>query len=89
MNDITSDTLQKLKDTFKVFIYDIFGLLDENLGGSNGNGVADGLMQLIIELRQGARTNKDWATSDKIRDTLNELDILLKDGKEGTTWSKN
>ena len=89
MNDITSDTLQRMKDTFKAFIYDIFGLLDEAMGGSNGNGVADGLMQLIIELRQGARANKDWATSDKIRDTLNELNILLKDGKEGTTWSKN
>ena len=89
MTDITSDTLQKMKDTFNAFIYDIFGLLDEDMGGSNGNGIADGLMQLIIELRQGARTNKDWATSDKIRDTLNELDILLKDGKEGTTWSKN
>ena len=89
MSDITADTLQKMKDTFKAFIYDIFGLLDEDMGGSDGNGVADGLMQLIIELRQGARENKDWATSDKIRDTLNEMKILLKDGKEGTTWSKN
>jgi cysteinyl-tRNA synthetase len=46
----------------------------------------DGLMQFIIELRQNARTQKDWTTSDKIRDTLNAIEIELKDGKEGTKW---
>jgi cysteinyl-tRNA synthetase len=47
----------------------------------------DGLMQFIIEMRQTARANKDWATSDKIRDTLAAIDIELKDGKEGTKWN--
>ena len=55
----------------------------------NGNGVLDGLMNLIIDIRQEARSKKDWPTSDKIRDTLKELEIQLKDSKEGTTWSKN
>lgn len=88
-NDITTETLEKLKTTFQVFIYDIFGLLDEENGSDDGNGIADGLMQLIIELRQNARENKDWGTSDKIRDSLKELEIQVKDGKDGTTWSKN
>jgi cysteinyl-tRNA synthetase len=44
-------------------------------------------MQLIIELRQQARDNKDWPTSDKIRDTLQELEIVIKDGKEETSWT--
>lgn len=89
-NEITSDTLQRMKDAFQAFITDIFGLLnDATAGNSNGNGVADGLMELIIDLRQNARVTKDWGTSDKIRDSLNELKIQLKDGKEGTTWSKN
>lgn len=87
-NDITNETLERLKTTFNSFIYDIFGLLDEELTSGGGNGIADGLMQLIIELRQNARTNKDWGTSDKIRDSLNELEIKVKDGKDGTTWSK-
>jgi cysteinyl-tRNA synthetase len=39
-------------------------------------------------MRQSARTNKDWATSDKIRDALKGLNIQVKDGKEGATWSK-
>jgi len=78
-----------LQKSFQAFIFNIFGLQSEMEASSNGKGVADGLMQLIIELRQNARATKDWATSDKIRDSLKELKIQLKDGKEGTTWSKD
>ena len=87
-NDLTAETLVRLKTTFQTFIYTIFGLLDEEDGSDSGNGIADGLMQLIIELRQNARENKDWGTSDKIRDSLKELEIQVKDGKDGTSWSK-
>jgi cysteinyl-tRNA synthetase len=45
-------------------------------------------METIIDIRKEARAKKDWATSDIIRDKLAALDIVLKDGKEGTTWSK-
>ena len=88
-NDLTTETLASLKQTFTDFIYTIFGLKDEMDAASSGGGSMDGLMQLVIELRQGARENKDWPTSDKIRDTLAELEIQLKDGKDGTSWSKN
>ena len=40
------------------------------------------LMELIIDIRQQARANKDWSTSDKIRDALKDLEIVLKDSKE-------
>ncbi|MEM9917458.1 MAG: cysteine--tRNA ligase [Bacteroidota bacterium] len=89
-SDLTADTLALVKKTFKEFIFDIFGLKDEFHAASNGdNGALDGLMDLIIDIRQQARTNKDWSTSDKIRDTLKELSIQLKDGSDGTSWSKN
>ena len=87
--DLTADTLTRLKETFEDFIYTIFGLQDEGEGASNGNNTMDGVMQLVIDIRKSARENKDWGTSDKIRDALAELDLQLKDGKEGTTWSKN
>jgi len=87
-NDITSYTLDRLKSTFQVFIYDIFGLSDE-AHGAKDDGAMDGLMNLIIDIRQSSRANKDWDTSDKIRDTLNALKIQLKDGKDGTTWTKD
>jgi cysteinyl-tRNA synthetase len=44
-------------------------------------------MELILDLRQQARANKDWTTADKIRDKLVETNIIVKDGKEGTSWS--
>jgi len=86
-NDLTPDTLGRLQQTFKDFIFNIFGLLDEEVEASGG-GVVDGLMSLILDMRQQARTNKDWGTSDKIRDVLKELKIQVKDGKDGATWSK-
>ena len=83
------ETLDLLKQTFKDYIYDIFGLLDESAGGQGGEGnLVSGLMDLILSIRQDARANKDWGTSDKIRDTLKELEIVVKDGKDGTEWTK-
>jgi len=88
-NDLTEETLVKLKQTFEDFIYTVFGLSDELDAGAGGGNEMDGVMQLVIDIRKSARENKDWGTSDKIRDALAELDLQLKDGKEGTTWSKN
>lgn len=84
INDISVSVLEKLKSAFSTIIFDIFGLKDD---AESSAGPVDGLMNLIIELRQIARTNKDWPTSDKIRDTLSELNIQIKDGKEGSSWS--
>lgn len=82
---VSKATMERLQKVFKDFIEDILGLQEEAAGDDN---VVDGLMQLIIDIRQNARTNKDWTTSDLIRDKLNELELQLKDGKEGTTWGK-
>ncbi len=86
-SDISEETLAQLKSHFQTFIFDVFGLKEDAIGGE-GDELMDGVMQLIIDIRQSARVNKDWATSDKIRDTLQALNLQLKDGKEGTTWSK-
>ena len=48
--------------------------------------ITDGLMQLIIKMRADARAKKDFSTSDLVRDDLAKLNIVLKDGKEGTGW---
>ena len=89
-DNLDGETLSTLKKFFSDFLFDIFGLRDSQTGSSNGVGKSmDGLMELVIDLRQSARENKDWPTSDKIRDTLQQLNIQLKDGKEGTSWSLN
>jgi len=55
---------------------------------SSGDGELTGqLMQLLIELRAAARKNKDFATADKIRDSLGEIGVTLEDRPGGTDWS--
>jgi len=78
------DTLVRLRKEFRTLLVDVLGLMPEaQESGSN----TDGLMQLLIELRQNARKNKDFATSDRIRDQLAGMGIQLKDGPSGTEWS--
>lgn len=86
MEGVMESTLDRLRVEFKSFLRDVLGL-DSEMETSDG-GVIEGLMELIISMRQEARSRKDWATSDKIRDSLKELNLQIKDGKEGTTWSK-
>lgn len=82
------NTLDALKQCFREMIFDVFGLTDEIQGGGDNSRTIEGLMQLVIEMRQDARGRKDWGASDRIRDALKELSIQLKDSKEGTSWTK-
>jgi cysteinyl-tRNA synthetase len=84
-NQISKTAWDSLKEKWFHLLFDVFGLKEDDAAASNGP--VNGLMQLIIELRQQARVNKDWPTSDKIRDTLQELEIVIKDGKEETSWT--
>jgi cysteinyl-tRNA synthetase len=84
INEVSGKTLDILKAGFKSLIFDIFGLLEEDVAEG---GPIDGVMEVIIGLRATARNNKDWATSDQIRDGLDKHNIQIKDGKNGTEWS--
>jgi cysteinyl-tRNA synthetase len=76
-------TLNRLKETYNTFLFDILGLKHEE---EADNTILDSVMNIIVEIRKDARNRKDFATSDKIRNALKEKGILLNDGKEGTTW---
>ena len=78
------DTLVQLFDDV---VFGVLGLKDEEIGGSEGGKVIDGLMGMVLESRAAAKANKDWATSDHIRDTLKELGISVKDTKDGVEWT--
>jgi cysteinyl-tRNA synthetase len=82
---LTPADLDLLKEKFSVFIQDILGLKPDTETGGDTETV-DNLMKLIIEMRQEARATKNFALSDKIRDHLQGAGIVLKDGKEGTSW---
>jgi cysteinyl-tRNA synthetase len=77
--------LESLKELFNTFVFEILGLKDES--ASIGDDKLTGeLMKIIIELRQTAKINKDWSTSDKIRNELNNIGVKLKDKKDGADW---
>lgn len=76
-----------LKETMSAFIFDVLGLVDTAVANEDSTEKLSGTIELLIRLRNEARSNKDFATSDQIRDQLQELGIQLKDGKEGTTYS--
>ena len=78
------DELEKLKQLMQDFVFDIFGLKDEDSSNTELNAVLD----MVIDIRKSAKENKDYATSDKIRVGLQQMGIQLKDSKEGTNWSK-
>jgi len=82
---INSEDLNKFKELMKSFVFDILGLINEtkNISGSE---VIEGLMNLIIDIRRTVRENKDWETSDKIRDELKAAGVQIKDTKSGTEW---
>jgi len=82
---LTGDDLQKLKELFRVFVNDVLGLKSET--PQERQEILDGLMKLILELRQDARTRKDFSTSDRIRETLQELRISVKDTRDGAAWN--
>ena len=82
---ITEADLAILKKTMYDFVFDILGLKDEETAVNNE--LVDELMKTLLTLRQKARENKDYATSDLIRDHLAKLNIQVKDTKEGAEWS--
>jgi cysteinyl-tRNA synthetase len=81
---ISKDDLSILSAHLTIFISDVLGL---KIGTANSDSKLSPVMDLVLELRQQARENKDWTTSDKIRDGLAAAGIVVKDTKEGTSWS--
>lgn len=85
---IAAKDLAFLKDKMKAFTEDVLGLsFNSNQAEDKVSTALEGTVNLLIEMRKKARDNKDFATSDAIRDQLLALGIQLKDGKDGTSFS--
>ncbi|MBP5259150.1 MAG: cysteine--tRNA ligase [Paludibacteraceae bacterium] len=83
---LSADDLEELKATFKTMIEDVLGLRQEQ-GGSGVNEAYRKAVDLLLEIRLKAKQNKDWATSDQIRDELAKIGFTVKDTKDGFEWS--
>jgi cysteinyl-tRNA synthetase len=81
---ITASDLTLLRNEIHGFVQDVLGL---NTALGNSDSKLAPVMDLVLELRQHARENKDWTSSDRIRDGLAAAGIVVKDGKDGTSWS--
>ena len=84
-----AQTLKKVQTVFAEMT-EILGILTNVADGDAATDMqlADSLMEVILEIRQEARKNKDWSTADKIRDRLGELGIVMEDSPQGVRWKK-
>jgi cysteinyl-tRNA synthetase len=83
---LTQEAIDLLKTTFHAFVFDVLGIRNEKVASDSTNKL-EGVVNMLIEMRNEARANKNWGLSDEIRDRLLALNIQLKDGKDGTTFS--
>ena len=77
-----------LKSLFDEIVGGVLGLKDEEAGASGrAEKALEGVMGLVLEARKKAREEKNWAESDRIRDTLSSFGISVKDTKDGASWT--
>jgi cysteinyl-tRNA synthetase len=86
---LSADDLEELKSVMHLFMYDILGLKEEAANNEAREEAYGKVVDMLLEQRMQAKANKDWATSDKIRDNLAALGFEVKDTKDGFTWRLN
>lgn len=82
---MTARDMEEMKKLFDDFFFGILGMKEEKTADDNS---VEGLMNLILAIRQEAKSKKDFAASDRIRDELVKLNFEIKDSKDGVTWCK-
>lgn len=83
---ISAEDLEELRRVVNLYVFDVLGLRNEKQEGAGGNNMMPQLVDMLLAIRQEAKANKDWATSDKIRNSLTEIGIRVKDRKDGVDW---
>ena len=82
--------MAELKAIFELFAFDLLGLKAEKGNNNDAREQAFGeVVDMVLDLRAKAKADKDWATSDKIRDALANAGFEVKDTKDGVTWKLN
>lgn len=84
---INQKDLNTLQEFMHTFVYDVLGLIPENSeSNTTESSTLGATIGLLLNMRQEAKEKKDYAASDKIRDELAKIGVLVKDGKDGATW---
>ncbi|WP_410066899.1 cysteine--tRNA ligase [Barnesiella intestinihominis] len=83
---LSAEDSTHLKETFRIFLFDIMGIREEVGVSEEGNEAYHKAVDLLLDVRKEAKARKDWTTSDYIRDRLSEIGFEIKDTKEGVEW---
>lgn len=83
---LSEEDLKELQEVFHLFLFDILGMKDEASAGGSNYETFSKAVDLLLSIRQQAKANKDWATSDKIRNELTAMGFEIKDTKDGAEW---
>ena len=83
---LTENDIKGIKKLMHNFVFDVLGLRSEN-SNTSADKALQGVMEVILEIRNDIKAKKDFAASDKLRDNLNKHNITIKDTKDGATWA--
>ena len=86
LKDVRPQTIDRVRRTLRDFAFDILGLKDETTTNASSQ-LLSKVMDILLDLRQQARREKNYALADLIRQRLAEAGIQLQDGPDGTTWT--
>ena len=85
---MTQADIDELKSVFQTYLFDVLGVRDDSAGDAGGVNLEPyrKAVDLLLDIRKTAKANKDWTTSDLIRNKMNEAGFDVKDTKEGFEW---
>ncbi len=83
---LSEEEVTELRSLFDLFLFDLLGVRNESQSNESNSELLGQTIELLLELRKTAKTNKDWSTSDMIRNRLIEMGVEIKDTKEGVEW---
>ncbi|MDR2835372.1 MAG: cysteine--tRNA ligase [Bacteroidales bacterium] len=83
---IDAKNLELLKNIFDIFLFDILGITNETADNHNNSEMLNNIIDMVLNLRLQAKTNKDFTTSDFIRNELQKNGIIVKDKKDSFEW---
>ena len=84
---LTQEDIDELSDLFEIFLFNLLGIEDELALKDSSYEAFEKAVDMLLEMRQEAKKQKDWATSDKIRNQLTEAGFVIKDTADGFEWS--
>ena len=87
--ELSSNQISSIKSLYSGFMENVLGLKNEDDSSSSNESedLSSNLLDLLVDMRSEAKQNNDWDRADKIRNSLSDLGITIKDSKEGSTWS--